>query len=215
MCGVHVIESDLPVGSDSFDATVVYIRRGEQRKARMLVSVIIPGKELLTPGPRMAGRAKVFWVVRLVLERLELGLREGVVVAHMRTTEAANHPQDSEELSEALGAHRRAAIGMDREHSWLDAVTGHGLRKEVLRQLGALAFGEQPTYRHATEEVQDNIQAIEQSWQRSTQLRDIPRPDLVRRGCQEGWLDMLAWRTLGATRRAFACCGEKTVHRAD
>ena len=39
MCGVHLIEGDLPVGSDLFDTKVVYIRRGEQRKARMLVYV--------------------------------------------------------------------------------------------------------------------------------------------------------------------------------
>ena len=73
MRGVGGIQGDLSAGSDLVDAFVEYVRWCEERKRRMLMIVIIPDEELLTPRASVSGRAKAVWVVGLVLKRLELG----------------------------------------------------------------------------------------------------------------------------------------------
>src|SRR5580658_1815409 len=170
---VGVVESDLAAGSDLFDAAVEYLGRSEERKSRMLVMVIIPGEELLTPSSRMGERSEPLRIVGLVLQRLELRLGEGVVVADVRTAEAAHDADGSEELCEALRPHRGAAIGVHRERTAGDAVALDSLGEEVLGELGALPLGEQPANRHATEQVEDHIEAVEDPVQRTAQLGNI------------------------------------------
>ena len=121
----------------------------------------------------------------------------------------------AEELREPFRAHRRAAIGVHGELSGLDAVAGDSLREEVLGELRALVLREQPADRHATEEVEDGIQAVEHSGERAAQLGDIPGPDLV--GCrgQERRLRVLDRSALGASLAGLAMGGENAVHRAD
>jgi len=212
---VGVVESDLAAGSDLFDAAVEYLGRSEERKSRMLVMVIIPGEELLTPSSRMGERSEPLRIVGLVLQRLELRLGEGVVVADVRTAEAAHDADGSEELCEALRPHRGAAIGVHRERTAGDAVALDSLGEEVLGELGALPLGEQPANRHATEQVEDHIEAVEDPVQRTAQLGNIPGPDLVGGRRREGRFGMLHRTTLCASLCALTGRGEHPVHRAD
>ena len=78
MSRVGVIESRLATSGDVLDAAVEYIGWGEEGKSRVLMIVIVPGEELLAPGTCVSGRGEALRIVGLVLERLELGLGEGV-----------------------------------------------------------------------------------------------------------------------------------------
>jgi Glycosyl hydrolases family 8 len=89
----------------------------------MLVIVIIPPEELLTPGSSVQERGEAIRVVRLVFEGLEVGLGKGVVVADARAAEAPLDTEAAEQLREAFRAHGGAAIGVDRERAGLDAMT--------------------------------------------------------------------------------------------
>ena len=108
MLCVGVIERGLAAGSDLFDAAVEYLGGREECKPRMLMIVIIPSEELLTPGARMDGRAEALRIVRLVLERLELRLGEGVVIADVWAAETPHDTEGAEELREALRSPSRS-----------------------------------------------------------------------------------------------------------
>ena len=84
----------------------------------------------------------------------------------MRTAEAACDAEGAEELCEAVRPHRGAAVGVYGERAWQGAVAGDGLAEEMLGELRALPLGEQPADRHATEQVDDDIQAVEDAVQR-------------------------------------------------
>src|SRR5436190_6532922 len=130
----------MPVGGEIFDASIEYIRGCEERKARMLMMVIIPGEEFLAPGSCVGKRGEALRVVGLVLERLELRLGEGVVVADVRPAEAPRDAECAEELRESFGAHRGATVSVHDERAGLDAVARDGLAEELRGELRALAL---------------------------------------------------------------------------
>jgi hypothetical protein len=215
MSVVGAVESGFPAGGDFLDAAVEYISRGEEGNSRVVVNVIIPGEELLAPASCVNERGEALRIVGLVLERLELGLGEGVVVADVRPAEAALDAEGAKKLGEPLRPHRRATVGMHCEGTGLDTVSSHRLGEQLLRELGAFALGEQPTHGHPTEQVEDDIQVVEDTRQWPTQLGDIPCPDLVWRGGLEGRFGMLHRATLSASLTGLAEQREQPIHRAD
>ena len=58
MSGVGGVEGDLPAGGDFFDSAVEYLCWCEERKSRMVMIVIVPSEELLTPGSTVRGRGE-------------------------------------------------------------------------------------------------------------------------------------------------------------
>jgi len=60
------VESNLATTSNYFDAAIEYIRGCEERKARVLMNVIIPAEEFLAPRSRMKKRFKALRIVGLV-----------------------------------------------------------------------------------------------------------------------------------------------------
>jgi hypothetical protein len=73
---------------------------------------------------------------RRVLQRLEPGFGERVVIAHPRTGMRTGDAEIGEQRSDGLGGHRGAAIGV--HHSW-GAVDGEDLAHHFLRQYGGFA----------------------------------------------------------------------------
>ena len=89
--------------------------RGEHRDAAMAMLGVVPGEERSAEGdgggdvveaPREAG---------MVLQGLELRLRERVVIGHLGAAQRAPDPEVGEQLCGALARHRRAAIGVQSE----------------------------------------------------------------------------------------------------
>ena len=113
------------------ETSLEYVGRREECKRRMLMTLIVPVEEFLAPASTKSGRRKALGVVGLILERLELRLREGVVVADVRAAEATHDPEGAEELREPLRAHGGAAVGVHDERTGLDAVARYRLYTET------------------------------------------------------------------------------------
>ena len=76
-----VIEGGLPSGMDGLSRAVVDAVRGHVADARVLMLVVVPGKELLTEGACIGQATKARREVGAVLQGLELGLAERVGVS--------------------------------------------------------------------------------------------------------------------------------------
>ena len=110
--------------------------------ARVPVLGVVPGEEGLAVGAGVGEAAEARGEVRAVLHCLELRLRIRVVVRDVRAAMAFGDVQIDQQGGHGLGAHARAAIGMQREGAGRDVVAGHGLGDQLFGQLGAFTLGD-------------------------------------------------------------------------
>src|ERR1700724_2862148 len=93
-----------------------------------------------------------------VLERLELALRERIVVADVWTTDRLGYPQIGQRLRQRLGCHGCTPVGMQGQGVGVDALLGSGFPDEVLGQVSCLLAGHQPPDDVSTVDVEDDVQ---------------------------------------------------------
>ena len=62
---------------------------------------------------------------------------------------------------------------MESEHAGVDAPIGHDLGEELLCEARALALCEEPADGHATEQIEDGVQAVEDALRRAAKLAGI------------------------------------------
>ena len=86
--GVRGIERSLARGAYGLHAAVEDISGYEECQAGMVVLVVVPAEEFLQPGAAVKFAGEASGIVGLVLERLELGFAEGVVVGDAWAAEA-------------------------------------------------------------------------------------------------------------------------------
>src|SRR3546814_25750 len=82
-CGVGGIEDDLAGGSDLVGAAVVNVGGGVEPDAGVAVVVVVVLEERVAERPGVVEAGEALRERRRVLQRLELGFAEGVVVAHV------------------------------------------------------------------------------------------------------------------------------------
>ena len=119
---------------------------------------VVPLEERLAVRARIGDGAESIRKFRAVLQGLELGLGEWIVVGDVRTTMGLGDIEIHEQFGHEFGSHAGPAIGVQGELSWGDIVLGNGLRDELLRQLGALALCDHPTHDIAAEDIQDDVE---------------------------------------------------------
>ena len=90
----------------------------------------------------------------------------------------------------------------------------HGVGDELLGQLGALTFGEQPAHNMAAEDVQDHVQVEARPLGRALELGNVPGPHLVGRERQQLGLGVGRMGELIAPLATAAVDRQQTVHRA-
>ena len=99
-----------------------YLRRGlarmhrhgrEQADPAVAMRVVIPIKKGSRPGACVLQAAKAVRVARALFQRLELGLRKGVVVGDMRATVGFGHPQIDEQGRNRFCGHRAPPVGVN------------------------------------------------------------------------------------------------------
>jgi hypothetical protein len=95
-----------------------------------------------------------------VLQGLEVRLRVGVVVGHVRPRVGARHPQIDQQLRDRLGGHRAAAVGMDGELALVDALGSDRVSDEVTGELGVLGRRDHPRNQVARVDVDDHVQVV-------------------------------------------------------
>src|SRR5215472_8539323 len=96
----------------------------QQTQAAVVMLAVVPGEEALAEAAGVVQRAEALGKGRAVLERLELALRERVVVGDPRPAQAAAHAELGEQAHQGFGLHRRAAVGMNRQRTRRDTLFG-------------------------------------------------------------------------------------------
>src|SRR5713226_3409599 len=165
-------------------------------------------------GPGILNRAEARWERRAVLERLELRLRERVVVGDMRPGMGLGHAEIGEQEGDGLGGHRRPAIGVDGKLPAVDALPATGLVNEPLGQRGALAMGHHPADHVATEDVEHDVEVEVGPLRGSEQLGDVPTPELVGPAGQQLGHRVAGVPELIPTLAHLLVGGEHAIHRA-
>jgi len=175
---------------------------------------VVPSKEWLAVGACVLDATEALGEVRSVLQRLELRLRERVVVRDVGPAVALGDIQIDQQRGHGLGAHAGAAVGMQREHPALDIMAGHGLGDELLGQVGALALSDEPAHDVAAEDVQDHVEVEAHPLGRTFELGDVPRPNLIGLNSQQLGLGVGRVGELVAPLAATTVDGQQAVHRA-
>src|SRR5665213_2071737 len=111
----RLIERELASGVDGIGLTVVHLVRSHQTDAAMVVILVVPIEEAAAEASGVLDAAEALGELRLVLECLEVALRERVVVGHVRAIVRAGDAKIGEQQSGGLGLHWPAAIGMQSE----------------------------------------------------------------------------------------------------
>jgi len=117
---------------DGRGAAIVDIFRGDEGDAAVAMLGVVPGEEPSTVCSGVLDRAEAFGEVRAILQGLELGLGERVVVADVGVAVGLGHAEVGEQEGDRLGGHAWAAVGVHGELSGGDVVLGAGLGDELL-----------------------------------------------------------------------------------
>ena len=90
----------------------------------------------------------------MVLQGLELGLGERIVIRDLGSAQRAGHAEIGEELSRALARHRSSSIGVQGQDLGLDAMLQATLLDKPAGQGGVLPIRHHPSRDVAAEDVQ-------------------------------------------------------------
>src|SRR5450759_1469241 len=97
-----IIQNFLTFFDNLFSPSVMDIFRCEKSDSGMVMLGIVPAKKVLAEQPAVFGTPEPFWKIRPVFQRFEMGLRIGVVIAHIRPGKAFSDPQISKQESNLL-----------------------------------------------------------------------------------------------------------------
>ena len=188
--------------------------RGHEADAGMAMLFVVPLEEALAVSAGFFDTAEAVGEVRAVLQGFELRLREGVIVGDVGTAVGLGHIEVHQQFCHELGSHAGAAVGMDRERAWLDALFGDGLGNQLPGQFGAFTRRDQPADDIAAEDVEDHVQLEAGPFERPFELRDVPTPDLIGSGGQQFGLEVGGVSELIAPFACLAVGGQQAVHGA-
>ena len=115
-----------------------------------------------------------------VLQGLEVRLRVRVVAGGVRAAMRLRDTKVGEQELHRLGALRRAAIGVQRQHLGGDLLLLGRLLDQRLGQLPVLPVLDRPADDVAAKHVEDHVQVVVGPLGRTLELADVPGPQLVR-----------------------------------
>jgi len=170
----RLIECRLPRGVNCIGLAVMYLVRGHQTDAAMVVVPVVPIEEAAAETSGVLDAAEALGELRLVLECLEVTFREWVVVGDVRPVVRAGNAEIGEQQRGGLGLHRSAAIGMQGELAGRDVVLGDGVVEQWLEESSALGIGNAPADYAAAEDVENDVEIKVTPFGWSYQLGDVP-----------------------------------------
>src|SRR5437867_3147333 len=186
----------------------------EQPNPTMMMLMVVPLKEAACPRPRIGQAAELRGEAWSVFQRLKLRFRIRIVVRDVRPRMGLAHAQIRQQLRHALGRHRTAAIGVQRELIGTHAFSGAGFGDERLGQLSRLALGDHPTDHIAAEHVQNHVQIVVGPRRAAFELGNVPAPQLSGPRGEQLWLGIGRAPHLLAPLAHFVRCRQDAVHGA-
>ena len=151
----------------------------------MVVFMVVPVEQLPGASPAVLDRTKPFWKLRPVLDCLELGFRERVVIGNMRSGVRLGNSKVGQQQRHGLRLHRRPSVGMNRQLIAPDVLFVVRLGDQPLGQAGGFTFGHHPADHIAAVDVEDHVEIVIAPFPGALQLRDVPTPDFVGPGGQQ------------------------------
>ena len=114
--------------------------------AGVMMPVVVPIEKCAAVGTRLYDRAEAIGEIGSILERLEMRLRERIVIGDVRPAEALVHAEVVVELGHRLRGHGGIAIGVDRDWAGDDAFAPKGgLDSSAARTPSSRRASSQPT----------------------------------------------------------------------
>jgi hypothetical protein len=148
--------------------------RGEQADGRVMVLLVVPGKERLKEGAGFFDAGEALREIGVIFEGLELRLRKGIVVARMGPPVGFGDPEIGQQEADWFGGHRGAPIRADGELPGPDGLLAAGLFNEALRQSGGFPGRNHPADHIPAEDVEDDIELVVGPFDRPQELGDVP-----------------------------------------
>ena len=195
-------------------ATEVDVVGRQQLDAAVMVLFVVPAKERPAVSEPVGEVAQSAWEARVVFERLEMALREWVVVAGMGAAEALVDVEFGEQLRQELAAHWGAAVGVQGDAPGFHVVLCHRLFDEAGCERCIFALGEKPANHAPAIDVDDDVEIEVDELPLGQQLRDVPGPDLVGRRREELWLGVVRVHELVAALPGLTAPLQQPVQRA-
>jgi len=168
-------------------ASEVHIGWSQHADAGVMVLVVVPVEELGAEAACVLDATKTLWEGGPVLQCLELGLREWVVVRDMRPGMRLGDAQIRQQAGNQFGRHRRAAVCVESKLALVDALTMTCLFNEGAGQRRILPVGNRPAHNVAAENIHDDVQVEIRPLRRAMEFRNVPTPKLVGLLGQQLW----------------------------
>jgi hypothetical protein len=179
-----------------------------------MVRIVVPREEIVAHAAGVFDRTEPIGKIWPVLERPELGFGKWIVGAHAGPRVTGADAEVREQLGHQLAAHRRAAVGMDRELVRADPLLEARGFDQALGQTGVLVRRDHPAHDVTAEQIEDHIQRVIQVRDRPLQLGEVPGPDLIGRRRHELRFGIRRMPRLGAPLPDFIGPGQEAIHRA-
>ena len=144
----------LATGEEVAGPAEVDIGGREHGDAPVPMVMVVPREERTAVGRGDSLALEAPGEAGVVLQGLELGLGERVVVRDARAAERSRDAEVGEELCRALRRHRGSAIRVECQDLGVHLVLATGLLDQVARKPRILAVGDHPPHRITTVEIQ-------------------------------------------------------------
>ena len=152
---------------------------GEHRDTGVTMLRVVPDEEFTKDTAGDFGALKALWDFRAILHRLEVALRERIVIACMRTRMALFDSHFDQKFGDGLAGHGTTPICVDSELSWSDFLAHKRLLDERFGDFSTFALGKAPTHHVPTIDVNNDIEIVVAPLFGGFELGDIPTPDLI------------------------------------
>ena len=153
--------------------------------AGVAMLVVVPGEKRLAEGAAVLDAAEAIRKLGAVLHGAELAFRIRIVVGSIGPAVGLGDAQIGQQKGHRLGAHGRAAVGVDGELAGGMLCFSQVSSMSLLGQFGAFARRHHPADDVAAEDVEDDVEVEVGPLGRAAQLGDVPTPKLVGRGGQQ------------------------------
>ncbi len=158
MCGKGRHQGGSAFHGELIRVAVMHSVGSHQADSAVTVNGVVPTEEHLAMSPSVLDRAEASREVGPILQGFELALRVRIIVRDMRPAVGFADVQIHQQVGDGFGAHAAAAIGMQGQGSWDDALFVGGIGNDLFGEFGRLTGRHHPADDVAREDIQNDVQ---------------------------------------------------------
>ena len=132
----------------------------QQTDAPVSVLLVVPVKEAAAEVEAVVMAGEAAWKIGSVLQRLELTLREGIVVTDVRSAVGLGHPKGCQQLRHGLGSHGWTSVAVDRQLIAVDPFFDERLANQSFGEMLRFPVSKHPSHDVAAVDVEDHVEVV-------------------------------------------------------